>query len=509
MSFRFWVFTCLPTRLGFWLIGLGGLVFGFRPVLAQVPNTIISTLNTPNEPSIALHPTNPNIIWAGTNHNNIYYSEDGGKTWLHELAISKSGVGGDPVMHINKNGKLFYFHLSNPPKGNWIDRIVVQRRPNLIDNWDVDTYTGLNGNKAQDKHWVAEDANNGNLYLTWTQFDEYGVSDPKKRSNIMFSSSTDEGETWTPAQDISFFDGDCIDNDNTVEGAVPAVDKNGKIHVCWAGPKGLVYQKSSDFGKTWFEKEKIIEEIPGGWVYDIPGIYRCNGLPVTEVDLSNGKFQNSIYVAWSDQRNGETNTDIFIKYSRDGGENWSKTIRVNNDEIKAVQFLSWLKVDPATGYIYLVFYDRRNHYDNKTDVFLAVSKDGGESFENYEISETPFNPNKKVFFGDYTNLAISGDILQAIWTRLDDKQLSLITARISTKNLNIPVGLYAPNSGNFDVLIIQNNKETELISNQYFKKGIINTKTLNLSELDISKPYYLELRYSNNKKFADRIYLNK
>ena len=57
--------------------------------------------------------------------------------------------------------------------------------------------------------------------------------------------------------------------------------------------------------------------------------------------------------------------------------------------------------------------------------------------------------------------------------------------------------------------IIQNNKETELISNQYFKKGIINTKTLNLSELDISKPYYLELRYSNNKKFADRIYLNK
>ena len=113
------------------ILSIWFLFFGYTSIIGQIPNTVISVLNTPNEPSVALDPKNPNIIWAGTNHNNIYYSEDGGKSWIHELAVSKYGVGGDPVMHINHKGELLYFHLSNPPKGNWIDRIVAQKRTNI------------------------------------------------------------------------------------------------------------------------------------------------------------------------------------------------------------------------------------------------------------------------------------------------------------------------------------------------------------------------------------------
>ena len=69
------------------------------------------------------------------------------------------------------------------------------------------------------------------------------------------------------------------------------------------------------------------------------------------------------------------------------------------------QFFTWMTVDQATGFIYIVFYDRREHPNEMTDVYLAVSRDGGETFENMKISESPFDPMSSVFFGDYTNIS--------------------------------------------------------------------------------------------------------
>lgn len=424
---------------------------------AQVKNITISSINSPNEPSLAMHPTNPNILWAGTNHNNLYYSSDGGKTWQHELGVSKYGCAGDPVMHINKNGELLYFHLSNPKAGYWLDRIVVQKRKSFDQFWTTDTYTGLNPKKQQDKQWVAEDKNSGALYLTWTQFDKYGSADENMFSNIMFSKSVDGGDTWSIAKNINTFKGDCIDDDNTVEGAVPAVDKNGNIHVAWSGPKGIVYQKSLDEGETWLKTEKIITPHIGGWAYDVEGIYRCNGLPLTCVDRSNSAFSNSIYINWSDTRNGEKNPDVFLVYSRDGGETWSDPKKINNDNSENAQFLTWMAVDETTGYIYCVFYDRRNHYDTKTDVFLAVSTNGGESFENYQINEHFFEPDPKVFFGDYTNIVAQNNIVQVVFNSFKNKTLTLETARIKPEDLTGKKDVFLPEPGNFRITIAQNN----------------------------------------------------
>jgi len=66
-----------------------------------------------------------------------------------------------------------------------------------------------------------------------------------------------------------------------------------------------------------------------------------------------------------------------------------------------------MDVDPITGYIYIVFYDRRNdlHDKNETEVYLAYSKDGGENFTNLKISESPFTPQLGVFFGDYNDIS--------------------------------------------------------------------------------------------------------
>jgi hypothetical protein len=216
--------------------------------------------------------------------------------------------------------------------------------------------------------------------------------------------------------------------DNTVEGAVPAVGPNGEIYVSWAGPLGLVFTKSTDGGLSWPGGNLVVGDIPGGWDFGVPGIYRANGLPVTCCDLSNGPYRGTIYINWSDQRNGEDDTDVWIIKSTNGGNTWSAPKRVNNDPAGRQQFFTWMTIDQVTGYIYTVFYDRRNYSDNLTDVYMAVSKDGGDTFINVRVSETPFNPNPAIFFGDYTNIAAHNNIVRPIWTRLDGGSLSVLTA---------------------------------------------------------------------------------
>jgi len=382
----------------------------------------------PCEPSIIINPENPNHIVAGAIINRYYYSTNAGYSWSKGLLDSPFGVWGDPCIIVDTNSSYHYLHLSNPPSGNWIDRIVSQKADQIGDEWNEGTYMGLNGNKAQDKAWAVIDRTNNNIYVTWTQFDQYGSSNPDDESNIHFSKSTDGGITWSDAKQINIVPGDCVDDDNTVEGAVPAVGPDNQIYVSWAGPAGIVFNKSYDEGETWMDEEAFISDIPGGWAFDIPGISRCNGMPVTKCDLSGGIYNGTIYVNWSDQRNGTGDTDIWLVKSLDEGQTWSDPVRVNNDPPGKQQFFTWMDIDQATGNLWFVWYDRRNYDNENTDVYMAVSYNGGESFVNFKVSESPFLPSGSYFFGDYTNISAYNNIIRPIWTRLHNGILSIWTA---------------------------------------------------------------------------------
>jgi hypothetical protein len=303
--------------------------------------------------------------------------------------------------------------------------------------WTDGSYAGLNGSKAQDKQWAVVDPATNVIYISWTQFDEYGSSNPGDSSVILFSKSADRGESWIPVLRINHQAGDCIDEDNTVEGAVPALGPNGELYVAWTGPEGIVFNTSADGGSTWLPAERHVSDVPGGWDYIIPGLNRCNGLPVTCCDVSNGPHRGNIYINWTDQRNGSNDTDVWMIKSADGGNTWSDVKCVNDDGPGRHQFLSWMCVDQVTGYVYFVFYDRRNYSSNQTDVYLAVSKDGGEHFINYRISETPFTPVSAVFFGDYTNISAHNNVIRPIWGRCDSGPTSIWTAIIDTTILGV------------------------------------------------------------------------
>lgn len=399
-------------------------------VNVRLPKPKTSTYsNAQVEPSIAIHPRRTKRMIAGTVMDDYYYSKNGGKTWKSSTLTSNYGVNGDPVVHIDEKGRYYFFHLSNPKDGHRLDRIACSYSDNIKGKWNSSA-TRADGIKAQDKHWVAECPVTGNLYVTWTQFDGYKSLNPEDSSRIVFARSTDRGESWSTPVVISKLNGDCLDSDNTVEGAVPAVGPNGDVYVVWTGPHGIRMNVSNDAGVSWLAKELFVTDHPGGWSFQIPGIFRCNGFPIIKVDRSGGDQHGRIYINWSDQGNSETDTDIRLIYSDDQGQSWSNAITVNQDESGRHQFFTWMDLDQSNGKLYFVYYDRRNYADDRTDVMMAVSDNGGSSFQEYVISDTPFIPRKDVFFGDYINIAAVNGVIRPIWSRMDEGKISLWVALV-------------------------------------------------------------------------------
>ncbi len=204
-----------------------------------------------------------------------------------------------------------------------------------------------------------------------------------------------------------------------------------------------MFDKSTDGGVS-FGFDKKVAGLHAGWnFYDeslrkatVPGIYRVNGFPVTGCDISNSPYRGNVYVNWSDQVDGDT--DIYFAKSTNGGNTWSTPKKVNNDLLRRHQFFNWMNVDPKTGKIYIIFYDRRDNQDAnslQTSVYIARSTDGGETFHNYKISESPFSPNADIFFGDYINISAYDGKIHPIWMRLDGNTMSLWTAPINDSQL--------------------------------------------------------------------------
>jgi Neuraminidase (sialidase) len=415
------------------------LIFIASSVACQTPNVLIHAQEKggylPCEPTISIHPENPELVVAGSILNNVYRSEDGGKTWFHDTLQSPYGVYGDPCVVAGDSAQFFYFHLSDPTGKGWsdtgiLDRIVCQMTLDGGRSWNDGSFVGLNNDKDQDKEWACYDHVNDRLITTWTQFDKYGSSAPGDSSNILFSRADQNGENWTTPLRINQYAGNCLDDDRTTEGAVPSIGPNGEIYVAWALKEKIYFDRSTDGGKTWLNEDIVAGEIIGGWDMKIPGIQRCNGMPITCTDLSEGENRGKIYINYADQRNGKDDTDIWLISSEDGGDSWSDPVRVNDDGKGSHQFFTWMDVDPVTGFVYIVFYDRREHQDNKTDVFLATSKDGGKTFENKKISESPFIPSDAVFFGDYNNISAYDGKVRPIWTRYENGVMSVWTALI-------------------------------------------------------------------------------
>jgi hypothetical protein len=383
----------------------------------------------PAEVSVAINPTNTDHVIAvlmqagGPGEprmgNHAYTSFDGGRTWTGAPAQNADGrVQGDDAVAFGADGTAFHSYISfdgirvDRPERAWSGIFVRTTKDGT--QWTAPVPVVDHVNTAipfEDKPWVGVDRSSdsphrGNVYVAWTRFDVYGSSNPAHRSHIMFARSRDGGRTFSPPLEISDDTGDARDSDDTVEGVVPVAGLRGEVYVTWAGPKGIVFDKSVDGGWA-FGKDILVSAMPGGWDSPVPGNDRHNGMPVTGVDNSHGPHRGTIYVNWIDQRHGDL--DVFVAASKDAGRSWGAPVRVNDDAKGADQMFTWMAVDPADGSVNVIFHDRRGQTGTSTGVTFARSIDGGRTFVNWPLRLQPFDCcSASAFFGDYNAIDAHG-----------------------------------------------------------------------------------------------------
>ena len=248
----------------------------------------------PAELSVAINPVDPEEVVivslaAGppggpriTDYG--YVSHNGGLDWATvPLPNPESRTQGDDAVTFDTGGTAFHSYIAfegirvERPEKAW-NGIFVNRSADGGATWSqpVPVVDHINTVEPfEDKPWIVTDNapesdHFGNVYVAWTRFDVYGSSNPNDSTQILFSRSLDRGESFSVPIRISDSGGDAKDSDDTVEGAVPAVGPDGQVYVVWAGPEGLVFDRSLDGGWT-FGEDRVISRTPGGW--DIPGAW--------------------------------------------------------------------------------------------------------------------------------------------------------------------------------------------------------------------------------------------
>lgn len=121
-----------------------------------------------------------------------------------------------------------------------------------------------------------------------------------------------------------------------------------------------------------------------------------NSIPALACDTSNGQFKGRVYICWSDEKNGINNKDVFIIYSDDKGKTWIEPILVTYHPNHKDQFMPTLFIDEL-GIVYILYYDTRNYFTyGKTDVVMAISKNGALKFNYYKMNPAPVKQNLRI-----------------------------------------------------------------------------------------------------------------
>lgn len=401
-----------------------------QPALPPAPGARVVTITPPgttgSEPCIAVDPNDPDRVVAGAGGRWLAYSTDGARTFTPVQPAGEEGrSGGDCSLAFDDQGGVYLSFLwieRNGLPGYWghgtgPNGVFVRRSPDGGETWEARETSerrwqgGEPDIALEDMPRIWSDTRpdspyRGNLYTAWI---EWRLTE----SVVLFSRSTDHGQSWSEPLEISTKPGWPRDDNGAVVGIIGTVAPDGTQYVVWNEGLNVTWAISRDGGETFEPSRPVFDVGPPyfGGAVSIPGLSRAMGFPQVGVDGEEG----TLYVTWSDFRNGDV--DVFIRRSDDEGRTWSPMMRVNDDPVHdgADQFLQWMAVDPVDGSVYVEFYDRRQDPASlDTRVTLARSTDGGRSFTNYAWTTEPFT-GTNMFLGDYIWLTAYGGRVYGVW----------------------------------------------------------------------------------------------
>ncbi len=414
------------------------ILLAATPLFAQFPNIELAGAKNAlvrAEPAVIINHEEVGNIITSMGTGLVVYSTDGGKTWKESMVSSPLGRGGNAGMIVDVKGRIYNFRRDDEGKaGEGFRHLICHRSEDLGKTWNEGSVIGGESGKKNDKLGIAVNAVEQALYAGWTQYDQFPSSEQGCTSNVMFSMATNAGKNWGDPVRVSQLPGTCANDGTSPAGASPAVGIGGRIYMAWSNNGVIFFDRSYDKGKTWLGNDLPIAKQEGGWALDVPGFGVTHNLPVLMIDNSPGRYHGMIYLMFADQRNGVADTDIWFHRSPRHGDSWTPPVRVNTDDPGHHQFSPAMAIDQATGNIYIVYYDRRSYDDAQTDVYIASSFDGGNTFREKKVSEKPFVASALPYF-DHTGLAAHNGIIVPVWTRIDDGKVSVMAAVIRDVDL--------------------------------------------------------------------------
>jgi hypothetical protein len=432
------------------LLSLLCLAFIAEIALSQPENTAVSSGAVfDGEPYLAVNPTNHDnmvIAWMSYVKNpgaplldqfgiRVRSSFDGGITWGNEVImphIRPSFQSADVSMAFHKDGKLYleYIDYTRTPLDSGV--IVAAHSTDGGKSWStpIEAFNYYDNDDAPiDRPWMVIDnsgtASDGTIYITTKP----AFWDPLPNHNYM-KYSTDGGMTWSQ---IARVDGGAYEANVIVQPMIsPAVSSDGTFLAAYASwpaytdPVKYTLAASTDKGATYTRTTVYVPTVGSkGDTLSKLG-YR---LAVNPLDP-----KNMIFVT-IDARNGDN--DVFSAVTFDGGATWTSGLRVNDDPVGngVLQDLIWATYSD-NGKCVISWRDRRNGdstgYEKGSDIYFAVSTDGGKSFgKNIRLSNTTAAWTEVLDHpgNDFHTSAIINDSIRATWGDTRSGKLSIYFAK--------------------------------------------------------------------------------
>jgi hypothetical protein len=403
-----------------------------------------------NEPTVAVDPTDPNVVVAGSNdycaaivNNEVwagyYRSTDGGQSWSLSLVpgypddTSDSGTAspvhgtcgasGDPTQSFDGQGNLFYgficFNRSKPINGG----VYVARYSNHGADYDQTVLvkkgtpsglflTGL----FQDKINLTADQTDGefggNVYVAWSEYHAFASTNA-----VLVSRSTDGGDSFSRPVRVT------PQEHGTASFTDLAVGPDGTVNLTYvtypssSRPTADVWLLQSQDGGVSFGAPVHVDSIElfdsnqfagaTGTVDCGDGPFACESGFTFSRFFSNSAVaadETGVHVVWASELPSGQNK-VFVRNSADGTGFDDDPITLDNFETGHQWFPD---VASADGVLSVIFYDSRTDpaYDpdippgntaeglNSGDVvqaFVAQSSDGGETWAEQVVSTAGSN----------------------------------------------------------------------------------------------------------------------